>query len=255
MSGKTRIILVVVFVIALLALGMGGTIVLAQGPTSTPTPGATSTPGATTTPSSNTKTLAQLYWEALAQRLGITVDKLQQAATDASKDAINQGVKQGLLTQNQADQLLQRLQNTPPGTILGGLGKRGVGANPQRDAMTAISNAGLDAAAKALGMSTNDLTTALQSGKTLLNLANDKKVDVTTLRTAIADAEKVAVDQAVKNGQLTQTQADAIKARLTPDNIDLNRRSFGIQMLGPMQNMMPGGMNGMGKGMGRFGRR
>ncbi len=250
MLGKTRIILVGVLVIALLALGVGGTIVLAQGPTSTPTPAPTTAPGAATTPSSNTKTFAQLYWEALAQRLGITVDKLQQAATDARTDAINQAVKQGLLTQTQANQLLQRLQNTPPGTFFG-FDKRGGVPNPQNNAMTAIRNAGLDAAAKTLGMSTSDLTTALQGGKTLLSLANDKKVDVTTLRTAIADAEKAAVDQAVKNGQLTQTQADAIKSRLTPDNIDLNRRLFGM----PFGKPMPGGFNGMGRGFGRFGRR
>jgi hypothetical protein len=91
-----------------------------------------------------------------------------------------------------------------------------------------IRSAGDDAAAKALGMSTSDLTTALRGGKTLLDLAGEKNVDVTKLRTAIADAEKAALDQAVKDGKMTQAQADSLKTNLTPDNIDLNRRGLGF---------------------------
>src|SRR5512142_187995 len=83
----------------LLATAVGGTIVMAQGPTPSPTsPGS----GPTTTPS-GPRTLEDLYWQVLAQKLGLTVDKLQQTVTDARKEAITQGVKQGLLTQAQAD--------------------------------------------------------------------------------------------------------------------------------------------------------
>jgi hypothetical protein len=113
-----------------------------------------------------------LYWQSLAQKLGTTVDKLQQATTDARKDALDQAVKQGLLTQAQADRMSQRA--------------RGVAA------LASVATARLDAAAKTLGMSTSDLTTALRGGKTLLDLAREKNVDATKLRTAIADAENLA---------------------------------------------------------------
>lgn len=191
MLSKTKFIVAGVLVIALLAVGIGGTIAFAQGPTPTG------------------KTWADLYLQTLAQKLGTTVEKLQQAMTDARKDAADQGVKQGLLTQAQADRMLQRAQAA--------------------GAATTIANAGLDAAAKALGMSTADLTTTLKS-KTLLTLAQEKNVDVAKLRTAIADAQKAAIDQAVKDGTLrvTQAQADTLKANLKPENIDLNRRGFGV---------------------------
>jgi hypothetical protein len=239
--------------IALLALGVGGTLVLAQGPTTTPTaPSATGTPSTTGAPSTQAKTLTDLFWQAFAQRLGITVDKAQQAETDARKDALTQAVKQGLLTQAQADAALQRLQNAGPGG-LGMFGRGGFG-NAQNNVYATIRSAGLDAAAKTLGMSRSDLDTALQS-KTLLTLAQEKNVDVTKLRTAIADAEKAAIDQAVKDSKLTQAQADSLKAGLTPDNIDLNRGGLrgGPSFRQPGRGFGPG-MNGMdGNGMGPMG--
>jgi ABC-type Na+ efflux pump permease subunit len=234
MSGKTKFIVAGVLVFVLLAAGIGGTIALAQGPTPTPPSGG--------------KTWVDLYWQALAQKLGTTVEKLQQAMTDARKESADQAVKQGLLTQAQADRMLQR---QVPGMPFG----RGAAG----DAYTSIANAGLDAAAKTLGMSSADLTTALKS-KTLLTLAQEKNVDVTKLRTAIADAEKAAIDQAVKDGKLTQAQADSLKANLKPENIDLNRRSFGLGGRGGFDGF--GGFGGrVGRGGmgapfgGRFGRR
>jgi len=145
----------------------------------------------------------QLYWDALAKRLGIPVDKLQQAMQDARKDAANEAVKQGILTQPQADRIA--------GNTAGAL----------------IARAGQEAAAKTLGMTTTELMTALRGRKTLLDLAREKNVDVAKLRAAIADAEKAAVDQAVKDGKLTQEQADKLKANLKPENIDLTRGRWG----------------------------
>ncbi len=185
MLGKHKFIVAGALVLALLVLGIGGAVAFAQGPTTTG------------------KTWMDLYWQTLATKLGTTVEKLQAAMTDARQEAAAQGVKEGLLTQAQADRMLG---TTAPGTI---------------------ANAGLEAVAKTLGMSTTDLTTALRT-KTLLTLAQEKNVDVATLRAAIVDAQKAAIDQAVKDGKLTQTQADSLKANLKPENIDLNRYGFGF---------------------------
>ena len=211
MLGKTKWIVAGVLVFVLLVAGIGGAVVFAQSPTPTPT---------------GAKTWADLYWQTLAQKLGTTVEKLQQAMTDARKDALNQAVKEGMLTQAQADAMLQRQQNVAPGVPFGNLGPRGGSLN---NAHTIIANAELSAAAKTLGMSTTDLTTALRT-KTLLDLAREKNVDAAKLRTAIADAEKAALDQAVKDGALrvTQAQVDALKANIKPENIDLNRRGMGV---------------------------
>lgn len=213
---KTKFVIAGLLVLALLVAGVGGTIALAQGPTPT------------------AKTWMDLYWQTLAQKLGTTVEKLQQAMTDARKEAATQGVQQGLLTQMQADRILG---NTVQGVI---------------------AQAGLEAAAKTLGMTTADLTTALRT-KTLLTLAQEKKVDIAKLRTAIADAQKAAIDQLVKDGKLTQAQADQMKANLKPENVDLNRFGFGrggFGMVGPHMfdgKMMP--FDGRGMPFGGHGRR
>lgn len=191
MNRTTRWILAGLLIAALLTLGVGGGIAAAQGPTPTPP-----------------KNWFELYWQTLAQKLGTTVEKLQQAMREARIEAAKQGVQQGLLTQKQADRITGA---TVPATI---------------------ANAGLEAAAKTLGMTTDALTTALRSGKTLLDLAREKNVDVTKLRTAIADAEKAAIDQLVKDGKLTQAQADKLKANLKPENIDLTHSRWGIGVPG-----------------------
>ena len=236
MFGKGKFIAAGALVFALLAAGIGGTVVLAQSPTPQSQAGA--------------KTLADLFWQSLAQKLGTTVDKLKQAETDAHKDAITQGVTQGLLTQTQADGMLQRLQN---GTLDGRFGGRGIGGGPFGGASAAIATAELDAAAKALGLTSADLKTALQT-KTFLALAQEKSVDVTKLRTVIADAEKAAIDQAVKDGTLSQTQADSLKANIKPENIDL---THGLPGASPRGLGEPGGANrpdGFGPGPGGPGR-
>jgi hypothetical protein len=226
---KWKIIAAGALVLGLLAAGIGGSVVLAQGPTPQG--------------QSGVKTLADLFWQALAQKLGTTVDKVKQAETDARKDAITQGVTQGLLTQTQADGMLQRLQN---GTLDGPFGGRGIGG-PFGGASAAIATAELDAAAKALGMTSADLKTALQT-KTLLALAQEKSLDVTKLRTAIADAEKAAIDQAVKDGTLSQSQADSLKANIKPENIDLLHGLPGAMLRGgpaaPGRDNRPGAPGG-----------
>jgi hypothetical protein len=209
MFSKTKLFVASALVVTLLIAGIGATIVGAQGPMP---------------PTSGGKSWMDLYWQTLAQKLGVTVEKLQQAMNDARTDAAKEGVKQGILTQAEADRMA--------GGAVG----------------STIAQAGLNAAAKALGMSSADLTTALKS-KTLLALAQEKKVDVAALRTAMADAQKAAIDQAVKDGKLTQAQADAMKANLKPENIDLNR-PFGFGMRGGFtgpdgfggKGMPPGGM-------------
>ncbi len=207
MNNKKKLIVAGVLVLALLVAGIGGTAALAQGPAGTG------------------NTLENLYLSTLAQKLGTTLDKLQQAMASARQDTASQAVKQGLMTQTQADQWLQRAFG--------------------QDVRQAIATAELNAAAKTLGMTTTELTTTLQT-KTLLTIANEKKVDATALRTAIADAENAAIDQAVKDGKLTQAQADIMKANIKPENIDLNRFNLG-------GHGGRGGRRGIGNGRGEHG--
>jgi hypothetical protein len=193
MLSKTKIGLVSILVVVLLIIGVGGSIALAQGPTPTPPKGG----------------WAELYRQILASKLGVSVEKLQQAMQDARKDALNEAVKRGLLTQQQADRLQQPRDKFPVLRAFGTLGK-----------------AALDGAAQALGMKSDDVLAALRGGKTLADLAKEKNVDPNKVKQAIVDAEKAAIDQAVKDGKLTQARADQLKAQLDPSKIDLNRKYF-----------------------------
>lgn len=202
---RTKLLVASALVIALLLAG--ASVALAQGPTPTP-------------PKGGKSNWAQLYWDALAKRLGTTVDKLQQAMKDARKDAINEAVKKGLLTQAQADKLLQNADKRAPGALRDRLSK----FNPARGF---LGQDALEAAAKALNMSPADLTAALRGGKTLADLAKEKNVDPAKIQAAIADAEKAAIDRAVKNGLITKERGEELKAKIDPSKIDLSRKHFG----------------------------
>ncbi len=70
----------------------------------------------------------------------------------------------------------------------------------------------LQIAAQKLGMTTDELITALQSGKTLEQIAQDKGVDYASIQTAIQQQSqadlRTRIQQAVKDGTITQAKAD-----------------------------------------------
>lgn len=96
----------------------------------------------------------------------------------------------------------------------------------------------LTAAAKALGMTDADLTTALTSGKTPAAVAKEKGVDLQEVIDAIVAADKAELAAAVKAGTMTQAQADQMIAGLSQHVTDeVNGVAGG-----------PGGMGGHGHG-------
>jgi len=72
--------------------------------------------------------------------------------------------------------------------------------------------AGQAAAAKALGMTADELSTQLWGGKTLADLAEKAGVELQAVRDAVtaacAQATRDAIEQAVTDGRLTRAQAD-----------------------------------------------
>ena len=70
----------------------------------------------------------------------------------------------------------------------------------------------MDAAAKALGMTSADLSTELKSGKTLSAIATEKGVNLQTVQAAIQTAGNAQfttqINQAVAAGKMTQDKAD-----------------------------------------------
>jgi hypothetical protein len=96
----------------------------------------------------------------------------------------------------------------------------------------------LDAAAKALGTTTDDLRSALRDGKSIADVAKDKNVDVNKVIDSMVTAAQARIDQAKTDGKLTQEQADRLKSDLKDRITKLVNGDFG-------------GRRGRGPGLGR----
>jgi uncharacterized protein (DUF433 family) len=214
-------------VAAVMALSMSA-VAFAQAPTP-PTPPTTATPSP----------YAQTFWQTLASKLNTTVDKLQAAVRDALKATVAKMLTDGKLTQQQADKINSGIDSLPfnkqPfGGFMGGRGFDGGRARFD------ISATAFDAAAQKLGMTTQDLTTELRNGKALTDVAKEKNVSSEDLKAAIVAAVDAQLDQAVKDGNLTQAQADKAKSQL--NNLSLDQLGF---------NRGPGNLPAAGFAMGQ----
>jgi hypothetical protein len=157
-----------------------------------------------------------MFIDKLAGLLGIDSAKLTSSIKQAEKDTIDQALKDGTLTQAQADAAKQRVDNAtttgfaPFGFHLGAKGDRTdtktAGINYMQTYMQAIADK--------LGLSVTDLQTQLQQGKSLTDLATAKGLTEQNLRDAGVAAAKTQLDQAVKDGKLTQAQEDSMLNRL-----------------------------------------
>ena len=104
---------------------------------------------------------------------------------------------------------------------------------------------GLGAAADYLGLTPSELKTKLQSGKSLADIAKDQGKSVDGLVDAmVADAKK-HLDQAVKDGHLTQAQEDQILGQIKQHMTDfvngMAPKGFGPSFRGGSGFQGPGG--------------
>ncbi len=94
---------------------------------------------------------------------------------------------------------------SPSQTLAHGRGPGGGGGG-------GLSLTGLQVAAEKLGMTTDELIAALQSGKTLEQIAQEKGVDYASIQTAIQEDQQAEfrnrIQQAVTAGTITQEKAD-----------------------------------------------
>lgn len=154
--------------------------------------------------------------EAMAQALGTTVEKLRAAQDKVFTDRLAEAVKDGRLTQEKADLMIagQKLaRSIDPQAVM----------------------------AQALGMSTEDLKQAQADGKSMGDLMADKDLDRAKLQTAMQAAQEAAMAKAVKDGVITQDQADQLK----------EARGGMMGHFGGMRGFgrMGGCPHGMGRGM------
>jgi len=152
----------------------------------------------------NTKLDAGTTIAQLASEKGMTVEEFRVMMQEAREEAIALGVKNGTITQEQADRLNSR------GDLLRengmGFGRGLFGEGLLHDEMMTVL-------AGELGLTVDDLNARLEAGVTIADLASDKGMTVVEFRQMMLDARTEALDLAVKNGTLTQEQADWMKSR------------------------------------------
>ena len=168
------------------------------------------------------------------------------ARAERIKQALAGLVADKTLTQAQADKVASTLAASGVGPGHGGPGRPG---GPP--GLAGRDGAALTAAAKALGMSENDLRTQLRAGKSLAAVAKAKGVDVQKVVDALVAEAKQRLADAVKSGRLTQAQADQwlknLTARITAKvNATRPDRPGGFGRFRPGGPGGPGGPDGPG---------
>jgi ribosomal protein S20 len=155
--------------------------------------------------------LPEIFWSKLAAALGVDEARLQEAVRSAADQTIDEGVRQGILPEEKAQRLREGLeQGVWPGPFFGGQrgfgGRRG-GFGPE--------------VAEILDMTPQELHEALQSGKTLEQMAADKGLTLEQLKEKVLEARKAELQKLVEEGKLTREKADEILSRL--ENMDLTK--------------------------------
>jgi hypothetical protein len=124
------------------------------------------------------------YQQLLADALGISVEDLQGAYEQARVAALEKAVEEGLITQEQADEI----------TVWGGGWRTGFGLFSLRRTHLGVPSDAIDEQAL---------------------LADALGIEVATLEQARETANQAAVDLAIEEGIITQEQADAMARRRT----------------------------------------
>ncbi len=157
------------------------------------------------TKATSSKAESQAVVNDAAKQLGVTPSELTAALKKALSNRVDAAVKAGRITKAEGDAMKARINS---GDALFGHGHRGFGKfghGPH------FKLHGLDAAASYLGLTEAQLRTQLSSGKTLAQVAKARDKSVDGLVDALAKDANAKIDQAVKDGKLTQAQANEIK--------------------------------------------
>jgi polyhydroxyalkanoate synthesis regulator phasin len=165
-----------------------------------------------------------------AKQLGIEPSKLSDALENALEDRVDAAVTAGRLTKEQGEALKQRIESGEYPLFLPTAPRKGLhfGFGPGLKPGGALFEAKLGAAADYLGLTEAQLLDELQDGKTLAEVAKAHGKTADGLIQAMYDSAKKQLDQAVKDGKLTQSQADEIAGDLKARITDLvNSEMFG----------------------------
>jgi hypothetical protein len=131
---------------------------------------------------------------AVAQEAGTDDQVVVRDGHQTVGDVLADLVDEGVITQDQADVIGERLGAAHAERGLRGFGGRHLGA-------------GLDELAGLLGMSVDDLGAAIRDGATIADVAADRNVDVQDVVDLFIAGARERLDAAVADGHLTSDEA------------------------------------------------
>jgi hypothetical protein len=149
----------------------------------------------------------EAFQAAVAEKLGVTTEELENAYKEASLERLDAAVAAGRLTEEQADEIRERIES---GDSLGPLGF-GFGFGPH---VHIEGGPALEGAADYLGLTEAELHERLRDGQTLAEIAKAEGKSVDGLEQALVAAGKDRLDQAVEDGRITAAQRDELLERL-----------------------------------------
>ena len=149
-----------------------------------------------------------------AKRLDVTPQRLRDALGAAQDAQLDRAVKNGRLTQAQADELKERRR--ADGRVLGfGLRGRHGGRGPGGPGMRLGGDGDvLAAVAKALGVSRDELHEQLHDGRSIADVAKAHGKDLDDVKAAAKAAVTKELARAVEDGRLTDAQRDRMVEHL-----------------------------------------
>jgi len=156
--------------------------------------------------------------EAVAGVLGISVEEHDAAVGTARQQVIEQAVDEGVLSQEQADGMLERMEaGFSRGIMPFGWGHKGHGGRGMVSWMGGPENSLINVAAEQLNLEVDDLLAELQDGKSIAEVAESQGVDPQTIADAYIAVRTERLDEAVAEGRITQEQADEMLAHVTEE--------------------------------------
>lgn len=151
--------------------------------------------------------LFQTFLEKLAVNLGVEQSKLVDAVKQTELQMVDEVVQQGKVTSDQAQKIKDRIEQ-------GNFFPMGHFLDPRNGAKAEFREKQLDKLAQTLGMSTDELKAELQQGKKISDIAQEKGLTADQLRQKSIDARIQAIQQAVKDGKISQEKADEMIKKL-----------------------------------------
>ena len=133
---------------------------------------------------------------------GKTVAGLEAAILADAKTHLDRAVADGKLTADAAVQRLQRLQQRVAQLVMRTGGQDGKKPGAKKKARAAIRGA-VKAAATYLGLTTEQIRTQLQSGKSLAEISTAQGKSVDGLKAAIVADAKATIDKLVSSGKIS----------------------------------------------------